>query len=124
MKACSVCARTLAERDELAERVRQLEELLLDHGWVPEAWGLTASENTLLNVLALRRLASKEALHLALYGNDPDGGAAIKIIDVMVHKLRRKLAAQDIQIETVWGMGYRLSDETRLYLTQLWKAVA
>lgn len=124
MNQCSLCSALRAERDELAEQVRQLQDIINDRSWVPVDWRLTASEATVLNVLALRRIATKDAIHCALYGTDPEGGANEKIVDVLVHKLRKKLAAYGIDVHTEWGVGYRLDDAARMIVTQIRKAVA
>lgn len=50
---------------------------------------------------------SKERLHELLYV-DPSGGPELKVIDVFICKLRRKVTDLGILIETVWGQGYRL----------------
>lgn len=56
----------------------------------------------------------KEVLHEELYALEPDGGADPKIIDVMAHKLRKKLREKgfDLLIETHWGVGYELRRAT------------
>lgn len=36
-----------------------------------------------------------------------DDDADPKIVDVLVHRLRRKIP-NDIRIESVWGIGYRM----------------
>lgn len=97
-----------ADREDLEERVRQIESALVDNSWVPTDWKLTASEVALLNALSLRKLASKEALHTLMYGNDPDGGPDIKIIDVMICKTRPKIEPWGVYIDTVWGQGYQI----------------
>lgn len=75
---------------------------------------LTNSEYTMLQLLATRKgtIISKEMFLSQLYGEKaevPD----VKIIDVFVCKLRKKLAdasgGQDY-IETVWGRGHMLRD--------------
>ncbi|MCP1230036.1 response regulator transcription factor [Acetobacter indonesiensis] len=73
---------------------------------------LTGKEFAILELLALRKGASlsKETLLNHLYGgrDEPD----IKIIDVFVCKLRKKLhaaGAKDL-IATIWGRGYVLND--------------
>jgi two-component system cell cycle response regulator CtrA len=73
---------------------------------------LTVTEYTILELLVLRKGAvlTKEALLSHLYGglDEPE----IKIIDVFICKLRRKLAqagAENI-ISTVWGQGYAIRD--------------
>jgi two-component system cell cycle response regulator CtrA len=54
-------------------------------------------------------MLGREQLLAALYSLLSSGDEAeIKIIDIYVCKLRRKLAGMDITIETVWARGYRL----------------
>ena len=52
----------------------------------------------------------KEVLHDELYALDSEGGAEPKIVDIWVHKIRKKLRekALDLLIETHWGTGYEL----------------
>ncbi|HYD87135.1 MAG TPA: helix-turn-helix domain-containing protein [Vitreimonas sp.] len=103
--------------DELAEEVRALRELMFRESAVAPimAWGgLTESEARLFAVLLARPLATKDALHAALYGDDPDGGAELKIIDVLICKVRGKLKRRGLAaIETVWGVGYQLAPAAR-----------
>jgi two-component system, cell cycle response regulator CtrA len=73
---------------------------------------LTGKEFAILELLVLRKglTLSKEALLTQLYrGTDEP---EMKIIDVFVCKLRKKLAlagAPDL-VRTVWGLGYTISD--------------
>lgn len=73
---------------------------------------LTGKEFSILELLMLRRgiVLSKEAFLNHLYGgiDEPE----IKIIDVFICKLRKKLAqaAGEQLISTVWGRGYVLRD--------------
>ena len=76
---------------------------------------LTPSEYKMLELLSLRKnsVLTKEACLNHLYNglSEPE----IKIIDVFICKLRKKIAAAgdgDSQIETVWGGGYMLRDTT------------
>lgn len=75
---------------------------------------LTGNETTLLQALASRPnlLISKAMCMLALYNGRDE--AEIKIIDVYVCKLRKKIMAAtagvDV-IQTVWGQGYRFIPE-------------
>ena len=74
---------------------------------------LTGKEYQILEILALRKgtTLSKEMLLNHLYGgmDEPE----LKIIDVFICKLRKKLAnasgGRDY-IETVWGRGYILRE--------------
>ena len=76
---------------------------------------LTGKEFSILELLVLRRgmVLSKEAFLNHLYGgmDEPE----IKIIDVFVCKLRKKLAEASGEqlIGTVWGRGYVLRDAAR-----------
>lgn len=98
-----------AENQRLRDRVMELED---QHGLTLEAppeWGLTGSERRIFGALMARDLASKEHLLAACCANH---GMAeqpeLKIVDVFICKLRRKLP-DGVTIETVWGQGYRLS---------------
>ena len=75
---------------------------------------LTGKEYQLLEMLALRKgsTITKEMILTQLYGgmDEPE----IKIIDVFICKLRRRLANASggkNYIETVWGRGYVLREE-------------
>lgn len=94
----------------LRERVRQLEEALVPASIaVPLEFGLTGAEARVFAHLASRDVATKQSLMLALYGDRPDE-PEIKIVDVFVCKLRKKVARFGVNIETIWGQGYRLAN--------------
>jgi two-component system, cell cycle response regulator CtrA len=73
---------------------------------------LTGKEYSILELLALRRgfVLTKEAFLNHLYGgmDEPE----IKIVDVFICKLRKKLAKFGVThlIGTVWGRGYMIRD--------------
>lgn len=74
---------------------------------------LTSKEYAILDLLSLRKgtTLTKEMFLNHLYGGMD--APELKIIDVFVCKLRKKLAAAtggDNYIETVWGRGYVLKD--------------
>jgi DNA-binding response OmpR family regulator len=70
---------------------------------------LTVQENAIFASLhaAKGRLRTKEQLLSDGYWQ-ADEEPEIKIIDVWVCKLRKKLRPLGVNIETVWGRGYRL----------------
>jgi len=86
---------------------------------------LTNKEYRVLELLSIRKGApvSKEAVHKHLYAGMDE--PVIKIIDVFICKLRRKLAqasgGQDY-IETVWGRGYMLRDPSKDELKEYYKS--
>src|SRR6202030_3069580 len=80
---------------------------------------LTGKEYSILELLVLRKgmVLTKEAFLNHLYGgmDEPE----MKIIDVFICKLRKKLAlaGADNLIGTVWGRGYMIRDSWRGFAT-------
>jgi len=101
------------ENDQLREQIKYLEGLLKTNNssW-PDEWKLTAVEARLLSSLARGGLCTKEGLLNSVYYDRADDAPEIKIIDVFICKLRKKLALVDVTIATVWGQGYRLELDT------------
>lgn len=114
-----------AENAELRERVILLERsLTADLDRLPIG-GLTQTEAVVLaTIQASPDGASKNRIFNAVYALRGDREQPeIKIIDIFVCKLRKKLAAHGIGIETVWGWGYRMSRESRERLQAMREAV-
>lgn len=105
-----------AENAMLRERIAHLESLLGHHWLAPVEWRLTASETRVFGTLLARDLATKDAIMAALYRNDAKDEAEIKIVDVFVCKMRRKLKPFGVEVLTRWGEGYYLSAETKAAL--------
>lgn len=115
-----------AENDELRERVIQLERAMTsDYDRMPIG-GLTSSEAVVLAVIvSTTNGASKSRIFEALYAMRSSRDLPEpKIVDVMVCKLRKKLDALGVEIETIWGWGYRLSPASREALAELRRAVS
>lgn len=72
------------------------------------AFGLTRGEAKFLAVLAARGEVSREGMDVALYGGDARGN---KVLDVWLCKVRSKV--EGLEIETIQGWGWRISDESR-----------
>jgi len=101
------------EIETLRERVRQLEDALVPEAVsVPIEWQLTAHEARLFAFLTTRDVATKPAIMQALYSDRADEDPEIKIVDVFVCKLRKKVKPFGVDIETVWGRGYSLRDRS------------
>ena len=75
----------------------------------PPMFGFTPAESTIFGVLMKNRLASKESLMMAIYRDHQQDEAEIKIVDVWICKMRRKLKPFGIDVLTQWGQGYYLS---------------
>lgn len=70
---------------------------------------LTNKEARLVLFMLDGKLRTKESMLALLYAGDINDMPEPKIIDVFVCKARRKLNPYGIRIETIWGMGYRLT---------------
>ena len=71
---------------------------------------LTPKETRLLVAVAKRpdRLVSYDALHEAIYGDDPQGGPE-KFSQCLRHfakKVNARLSAEGYRLRTIWGQGY------------------
>jgi two-component system, cell cycle response regulator CtrA len=97
------------ENDMLRARIAQLEELLGFSLKAPIVLRLTGSEGSVFGALMARDLVTKEHVMAALYRNYAKDEAEIKIVDVFICKIRKKLKPFKIEIETVWGVGYRMN---------------
>lgn len=72
---------------------------------------LPSAEMALLARLAeiWPRVLSKEAAMTCLYSLRPGDQPDIKIVDVWICKIRRKLKPLGLRIDTSWGRGYALA---------------
>jgi DNA-binding response OmpR family regulator len=97
-----------------------LEEARLDVGrpprQFPRSWRLTPAEAAMLGLFAasVDGFASRKDLHFVSARKNKYTG--VKIVDVMVCKLRRKLRDTGISITAVWGAGYEISPESLAFL--------
>jgi DNA-binding response OmpR family regulator len=76
---------------------------------------LTGQESALLARLAevFPRIVAKEALLEWMYQLSTDEQPEIKIVDVFVCKLRKKLKPLGVRIDTAWGRGYALAADAK-----------
>ena len=102
------------ENEVLRERVDALEREFMGALLVfPVAWCLTANEQRIMGVLLSRPEASKDQIMTALYRDTHRDEAEIKIVDVFVCKVRRKLKPFGVAIRTIWGVGYAIDEPQR-----------
>ena len=99
------------ENDELRERVRMLQDQLGMAFEAPPQFLLTRAETVIFGLLLKNSLVRKEMAMSAIYAHLPDEEPEIKIVDVWVCKMRRKLRPYGIEIQTQWGQGYFISAE-------------
>jgi len=115
--------RALARIDDLRAEIVELRRRL--GGMEPTAYlslqralCLTRGEAQILGHMIASKSVSKRAIYAAMYDDNPDA-PSIKILDVYACKLRTKLRtanAPENWIETIWGSGWRISDEGRAWL--------
>lgn len=108
------------ENERLRDRVSELEEAMGMRFLTPVEWRLTGSEGRVFGVLMEREVATKQAIMTALYRTDGmRDEAEIKIVDVFICKVRKKLQAFDIKIETRWGEGYFMAAAAKDHVRRL-----
>lgn len=90
-------AEKVSQSDQSAARVRTV-------------FDLTPMQTELLLILADGRVHSNENLLSLLYSDRPDEIPYPATLKVMISKIRSKLAAFGLAIETHWGAGYQLLD--------------
>ena len=118
---CARCQVLGDEIDVLKDRIRLLESELGADTPVPLVFRLTPSETRILGLLMARPMATHDAVATILYGHRvsddevPDGNVA----KVLVHKMRKKLGPFGVEIETVWGLGWRMSAEGKEMIRRL-----
>lgn len=100
--------------ETLRERVRQLLDALAPpEVVVPMEWMLSPAEAKLFAHLTTRDLVTKSSAMAALYSDRHDDDIEPKIVDVFICKIRAKLRKFGVEINTVWGHGYSLSDRSK-----------
>lgn len=99
--------------DDARQTIRNLRDLLAPPLAFPLDWGLTGSETRMLAALYSHPCGlSKEALHTAI-DVDIEPSSYIKIVDVIICHIRRKVGKHGVKINTIWGRGYLLAPESR-----------
>lgn len=77
---------------------------------IKERFKLTLSEARLLSALADGKPHYKRSLYEYVYHDEFDNPPEMKIIDVFMSKIRKKIFPYGIKIETIHQAGYKLAD--------------
>lgn len=109
--------RELADKEAEIEALRQVR--VGDHERFVGVAGFTAMEARFVALIASRDRVSKEAAFSALYDHGSDDPPAPKIVDIWLHRVRRKLKPYGVTIETIWGFGFQVSAEGRKRLHEI-----
>ena len=107
--------------EHLLNRIYELEEQLGARTEFPPIFGLTLSEEALLGVLFKREIVTQTAAFAILYGSRVDGGPSDpkNVVSVLIMRLRKKLAAQGIEIKTRNGTGYYMTTDAKNRLRRI-----
>lgn len=106
--------RRISELEAALERAEdQVAEMRLTFGLEDAcqyAWlGMSRSESIILALLMRHDMVTKDQMMFALYDGKPEAyDRDPKILDVWIHKLRKRLAPLGVEIELVWGRGKRI----------------
>lgn len=103
---------------QLREQIAEMTRLPPGTAW-PEGLALTRMEGAMLTALVARGFVTQRALLIATrqYGYTKDAeDVDIKVVQVVICKLRKKLRRFGVRIQTVWGSGYLLRPEDRARL--------
>ncbi len=113
------------EIQQLRDRIEELEDLAGmgndDMLLLKQALGLTPAQCQILGIIRKRSgIASREMIYGYLYGGRPEcDQPAIKIVDVLMVNVRRALLPHGIKIDTVWCIGWQMSEKNRTALKAL-----
>jgi DNA-binding response OmpR family regulator len=78
------------------------------------AFGLTKQEDLALDYIMRHDYPTRERIyHACSQDGRINAGSSPKIVDVLVSRIRNKLKKHGIRIETQWGVGYRMSNESK-----------
>jgi hypothetical protein len=107
--------------ERLQNRIHELEEILGVPSEFPPTLGLTLSEEALLDVLFKREIMSLAAATAALYGSKVGGRPSDpkNVVSVLIMRLRKKLAADGIDIKTRANVGYYMTTEAKNRLRRI-----
>jgi DNA-binding response OmpR family regulator len=83
-----------------------------------ETFGLTRAEGRVLVRLLSHARASRRELHVAM-ADDENPATQLKLVDVVIHRLRKKLTPHNIEICKFRGFGFGLAEDGRNRIRKL-----
>lgn len=106
----------LADRDTLAEEVRQLRAAMTMEIQFPDTWKLSPKQQELLRHLLARETVSRDSAMVLLYGGYIDDPPSPEIVAVFVCQIRSKIRPYGGSIATNRGGGWSISPEIKQQL--------
>lgn len=110
------------EREVLLDRIDELERELGMGEDIPPEFEITRNMGRLLGMLLKREVVTREGAVLAIYSgmnNTWDKEPDLKIVDVFICKLRKRLERYDVKLSCKWGLGYYMDGENKKRLREV-----
>lgn len=95
--------------DELEFRLREMQPKHSDVLMAAWVFGIPKQMAEALCALRKAKRLEKNQLLAACAGRDALSNGDTKLADVVICKLRKKLAGTPINIKTIWGVGYEMT---------------
>lgn len=110
---CQHCARLEAEIERWRWRIEELEGLASERAPLGNLYGLSDMEQRILTGLLKRGSMTTDQLCRWLHPSPDDAPAdTASVLRVMVYRMRQKFKPHGVEIQTIWGSGYRLTPES------------
>lgn len=110
----------MSEIERLRDRIEELEGLLGLNLKLPNEFGLTPTEMQCVGAIIRRGILNQEAIFTAVYGSRPESQQPdMKIIDVYLCRIRRKLTPKGFALKNNFSVGYYFEPPARDALKQL-----
>lgn len=106
---------------EALDRIDELEGILGMKHRLPNKLALTEMQHRIVGILVNRPIIDKQSLFALLYGQLPESQqpASVKVIEVHMVSVRRKLDKHGFKVLLDWGVGYYLEEGAREELRRL-----
>lgn len=113
-----------AENERLRDELETLKSNLGMDFVAPLEFRLTPHETKILGRLMKGGPVNKRSLMDCVYTKGIDDEPEIKIVDVFVCKMRKKVKPFGMEIKTIWGVGYQLSPDSKALFEERWGKAA
>ena len=93
----------------LREKLSALESVFEQRCATPVEWGLSPYQKRLFGALLANRIATRDQLIQAITWDRGDCDVDLETIQVLLSRMRSKLAPHGVKITSIYGVGYSMS---------------